>query len=168
MTHTGYIFSSDQIATMRAMKLADEKITARQVKAKLQLHCDVASVHRVIYNLTFIDPAYTPSFSNRHNMKPEIPEGGRYPCVKCGKDKPAEAFYWNRNYHGNVKRRHQCKECLYKYRYEYKQIGKRGYRAEIKAARHASIDCKHVCPTCGMGCDSEQEALKCCERACGE
>lgn len=86
-------------------------------------------------------------------------------CNKCGVEKPIDAYYTVRNNPNSpMRRRLSCKACWKLYRNEYKMIGRRRAKEVVHAPRRASIDCKHVCPTCGMGADTEREALACCAR----
>lgn len=51
------------------------------------------------------------------------------------------------------------------YRKDYARLGKRGPDApRCIPKRPASIDCKHVCPVCGMGYEDEGEAMQCCRK----
>ena len=87
-------------------------------------------------------------------------------CKVCQKCKPLEAFYSAPRYKGGY--HPHCRDC-----HKLRHNARSGKRAAILAlnnmpgnkrvVRAASIDCAFTCPLCGMGFDTNAEALSCCE-----
>lgn len=84
-------------------------------------------------------------------------------CNRCGLPKPLDDFYIGKN-KGVPYRRKICKVC---HRLPSPRKIQLTPLQSVSMKRPASIDCAFTCPTCGMGTETEAEALECCKRAAG-
>jgi hypothetical protein len=80
-------------------------------------------------------------------------------CIKCGAEKPLAEFYLCHTVKGTPYHRTICKACCV----EKMRDNRRTVRT-VQPKRLPSIECQFTCPTCGMGADTADAALKCCER----
>ena len=134
---------------IRESILAHPELSQKEVLALCGVKMAKSSFHRIYTNLSFHDPAYTPP---SHAIV----------CTKCGLPKNPSDFYFGYN-KGVPYRRKICKTCHHIPC--ARAIKKIVPLASVVYKRPASIDCAHVCPVCGMGAETADEALYCCRKA---
>jgi len=128
------LLTNDHVTAIRAMKLANPKMSAKTIRDTLGLKCGYTKVYYIMYNLEQYDPTYDP-----------IPTSTARRTV---------------NY--NAER--QARKQLQQFRKSQVEKPPQHVIREIKPKRKPSIECACLCPTCGFGYDRMDEALKCCER----
>ena len=133
------ITSAADIARARALKLAHPDWSVRHIKDEMSTAISMSHLHRIVYNLEFVDANYHPIWV--YGARP----------VKHPRKIERELLL----YHKEREAAKSVPVVVLKPRKEVKM-------REFKQNHMASIDSPFVCPTCGMGCETRYEADRCC------
>jgi len=83
-------------------------------------------------------------------------------CAYCGKIKPASEFHRNSKHKDGLSA--YCRDCVKLYRYKSAPSIMEEFKFKNVEVRRPSIDYPYHCPVCGMGADTKEEAMRCCEQ----